>query len=90
MQTDQALDCIMLAKRRETERKRIEECLADKGNHEITVDRHRLEFNGDSRYVTITRASEDDPFACKTCGCRMTYEVLVRLLDGNFDNMEGF
>ena len=49
----------MLARRKETERKRIEECLADKGNHKIIVDRHRLEFNGDSRYATITRASEN-------------------------------
>ena len=52
---DQTLDCIILAKHHETERKRIEECLADKGNHEVIIDRHRLEFNGDSRYVTITR-----------------------------------
>ena len=87
---DQTLSCIMLARRNKTERMRIEECLADKGSCEIIVDRHRLEFNGDSRYVTITRASDDVPFACKIGGCRMPYEVLARLLDGNFDNMEGF
>ena len=87
---DQTLSCIMLARHNKTERIRIEECLADKGSCEIIVDRHRLEFNGDSRYVTITRASDDVPFACKIGGCRMPYEVLARLLDGNFDNMEGF
>lgn len=87
---NQTLDCIMLARRKETERKRIEECLKDKCYCEIVVDRHRLEFDVDSRYVTITRASENVPFACKITGCRMPYEVLVRLLDGNVDNMEGF
>lgn len=89
-QMDQTLDCIMLARRKKVERKRIEECLANKGNCEIIVARHRLRFNGKSQYVTITRASEDDPFACKIRGCRMPYEVLLRLLGGTFDNMEGF
>ena len=87
---DQTLDCIICAWRNEAERKKIEECLAGSGSREIIVDRHRLAFNGDTRYVTITRASESVPFACKIGGCRMPYEVLERLLDGNIDKMEGF
>lgn len=87
---DQTLDCIMLAQRKENERKRIEECLADNGDREIIVDRHRLEFNAASRFVTITRAADDVQFACKIGGCRMPYELLARLLDGNLDNMDGF
>ena len=87
---DQTLECIVFASHKEAERKRIEECLADKGNREIIVDRHRLVFDKESRYVTITRASDDVPFAWKIGGCRMPYEVLVRLLDGNLDNMDGF
>lgn len=31
----------------------------------IIDDRHRLEFNRDSNYVTIIRISEDVPFACE-------------------------
>ena len=80
----------MLAWRNEAERKRIESCLTEKGECEIVVDRHRLKFNGESRCVTITRASDDVPFANKIVGCRMPYETLTRLLDGDFDNMEGF
>lgn len=87
---DQTLECIMLARRKAAERKKIEGCLSDGSNHEIIVDRHRLEFNRDSHYVTITRASEDVPFACKIGGCRMPYELLERLLNGDFENMEGF
>ena len=87
---DQTLDCILLARRKDTERKKIEECLSDDSNREIIVDRHRLEFNKDSHYVTITRASENVPFACKIGGCRMPYELLERLLQGDFENMEGF
>ena len=86
---DQTLDCIMLARRKDAERKKIEDCLSDDSTREIIVDRHRLEFNKDSRYVTITRASESVPFACKIGGCRMPYELLQRLLQGDFENMEG-
>ncbi len=68
---DQTLDCIIYARRNDVERKRIEECLSCGGYREITVDRHQLNFSVDTRCVTITRASDDVPFACKIDGCSM-------------------
>ena len=87
---DQTLFCIMLAQNNQTERQKIEACLSANRDQEIIVDRHRLTFHTDSRCVTITRASEDVPFAWKIGGCRMPYALLERLLNGDFDNMEGF
>ncbi|MBQ9008692.1 MAG: hypothetical protein IJ088_05100 [Clostridia bacterium] len=86
----QTLECIMVARGRETECKKIEACLEDEGDHEIIVDRYRLQFDGYTKTITITRASDDVPFACKIGSCRMPYALMERLLNGIIDNMEGF
>ena len=87
---DQTLHCILLARRDKAEFKRIIVCLSKESPCEIIVDRHRLQFDPSSRMVAIRRASEDVPFACKIIGCRVPYETLRRLLDGDFSNMEGY
>lgn len=87
---DQTLDCIVLARHRETERNKILSCLSSKTDCETIVDRHRLTFEPQSQMVTIKRASNDVPFAVKIMGCRMPYDLLKRLLDGDFSNMEGY
>jgi len=87
---DQTLDCIVLAYHRETERNKILNCLSSKTNCETIVDRHRLIFEPQSKIVTIKRASNEVPFAVKILGCCMPYDLLKRLLNGDFSNMEGY
>ncbi|MBR4749161.1 MAG: hypothetical protein IK083_06295 [Abditibacteriota bacterium] len=87
----QTLDCIFFcAWKNKAESGRIEKCLASGESCEIIVDRHRLSFDAETQMVTIQRASEDVPFACKIWPCRMPYAVLERLLKHDLDHMEGF
>ena len=51
----------------------------------IIDDRHRLEFNRDSNYVTIIRISEDVPFACEM---GVTGRNGIRSENGNRGSME--
>ena len=87
---DQTLDCILLARRKENERKKIEQCLSSETGCETIVDRHRLTFEPQSQIVTIKKASNDVLFSVKILGCRMPYKLLKRLLDGDYSKMDGF
>ena len=46
-----------------------------------------MKFDPNTQTVTITRASEDVPFAAKIIGCRMKYSMMKRLLNGDYDNI---
>lgn len=87
---DQTLYCIMIAQDNPGENKKISECLQSGIQCEIIIDRHRLCFDPQKQIVTITRASDDVPFACKIGGCRMPYNTLRRFLDKDYSSYEGF
>ena len=85
--TDQTLDCILHAQRQPDEKEAILDCIESDINREIVIDRHRMKFDPNTQTVTITRASEDVPFAAKIIGCRMKYSMMKRLLNGDYDNI---
>lgn len=86
----QSLDFVLHAKRDPDEMKNITKALSSSSACSIIVDRHKLTFDPERRFVTVDRASEDDPSACKIIKCRMPYTVLARLLEGNWDDLSGF
>ena len=87
---DQTLDCIHFARRNNVDYEKIKDCLSLRRSSEIAVDRHLLRFDYESQTVTITRKSEDVPFAAKINGCKMPYNTLRKMLNGDFDSPEGF
>ena len=86
----QSLEFILWADRHPEDKKRIMEALSSLGEIEIVVDRHRLSFNPSSRIVMVDKASKDVPWACKIAKCKMTYELLTRLLNGERSDLDGF
>ena len=87
---DQTMMCIMHAQSRPNEKKKILDCVAADAKCEIIIDRHRMSFDPESQTVTITRASDNVPFACKINGCRMKYNMLERTLEGDYSNVSEF
>lgn len=86
----QSLDFIIWADNRPQEKEKIKRALASEAECEIVVDRHRVKFDPVSRMVLVDKASDDVPFAWKIAKCRMQYDLLSRLVDGQRDDMEGF
>ena len=85
----QSLDFVLRANQNPADKKRIIEALSSETASEIIVNRHKLSFDPDTRYVTVDKASENVPFACKIVKCKMPYDVLKKLLNGNSDDLTG-
>lgn len=90
---DQSLDLIMRARRNKEIYHQLSKGIYSKTNEMMIIDRFKVTFDSSEKIVTITRASDDVPFACKIGGCRMPYELLQRLIDDDLDEdnpLEGF
>ena len=85
----QSLDFILIANRNSADKKRITDALMNKDNTEIFIGKFKMKFDPESRYVTVDKASEDVPFATKIVKCRIPYDVIYRLLDGNYNDLTG-
>ena len=90
---DQSLDLILRARRNKETYHQLSKGISSKKNEVMIIDRFKVSFDSSERIVTITRASDDVPFACKIGGCRMPYELLQRMIDDDLDEdnpLEGF
>ncbi len=85
----QSLDFAIWTQKHPYDKKRILDALSSGEPSEIIIDRHKLSFDPGMNAVTIDRASEEVPFACKIIKCRMPYGLLSRILEGNWDDMTG-
>ena len=85
----QTLEFVTWAQRHPTDMQRILDSLSSENHCEIVVDRHRLFFDPEIQYVTVERASDDVPWACKITKCRLPYKLLKKLLDGIYDDLSG-
>ncbi|MBR0343019.1 MAG: hypothetical protein IJH64_12395 [Oscillospiraceae bacterium] len=90
---DQSLDLILRARRNKETYHQLSKGISSKTNEVMIIDRFKVAFDSSEKIVTITRASDDVPFACKIGGCRMPYELLQRMIDDDLDEdnpLEGF
>ena len=87
---DQTIDCIRIARQNPEEMKIVMDSLSKDCPSEIIVDRFRLGFNPQSDIVTITRVSDGVPGASKINGFRVSYRTMRKLLNWDFEDMEGF
>ena len=85
----QSMDFVLYANRNQADKERIYDALSSEAVREIVVDRHKLTFDPATQFVTVERASEDVPFACKIIKCRLPYAALSRLLDGDWSDLTG-
>ena len=85
----QTLDFVRWAERHPSDKKMILDALSAKEASQIVIDRFKLDFDPASRYVIVDKVSDDVPFAVKIAKCRLPYDVLYRLLDGNYDDLTG-
>ncbi len=87
---DQTLDFIWEVQREPSLQARVLACMDADTGCTITIDRHKLTFDPTARAVTVRRASDTVPFACKIGRCRIPYPLLRRMLAGNWEDMTGF
>lgn len=85
----QTLEFVRWAQRHPSDMQRILDSLSNESCCEIVVDRHRLFFDPKIQFVTVDKASDDVPWACKITKCRLPYGLLKKLLNGIYDDLSG-
>ncbi|MBQ9031497.1 MAG: hypothetical protein IJ106_08610 [Parasporobacterium sp.] len=85
-----SLDFILIARRNKDERDRLLTCLSSDSDCETVIGRNKLIFNHVSQEVIVTKKADKDLFSSKILDCRMSFDDLRRLLDGNYDDIKSF
>lgn len=80
-------DFILTAKRNEKFRSQIDEALLNNLESEICTDIHKLSFLPKSQTVIITARSDTSAFKEKIVPKKITYQALMKMLDGEWDRI---
>lgn len=80
-------DFILTAKHNKDFRSQIDKAILSDLNSEICTDIHRLTFFPKSQAVIVTPKSDTSAFRNKIIPKKITYKGLMKMLDGNWDNI---
>ena len=80
-------DFILTAKRDKNFRAQIDGAVSSNMACEICTDTHRLIFYAKSQTVVITAKSNTSPFREKIVPKKITYQALIKLLDGEWNSI---
>ena len=80
-------DFLLIAKRDKNFRAKMDEAISSDMDCEICTDIHRLTFSSKSQTVAVTAKSNTSPFKEKIVPKRITYQALIKLLDGDWNSI---
>lgn len=80
-------DFIFTAKQDKNFRVKIDTAISSNMNYKICTDIHRLVFSSKSQTVAVTDKSTTSPFNKKIVPKRITYQALIKMLDGNWTSI---
>ena len=80
-------DFILTAKYNKEFRVQLDNAILSDLNSEICTDIHRLTFLPKSQVVIVTAKSNTTPFRNKIIPKKITYQALMKMLDGNWNEI---
>lgn len=80
-------DFVLTAKQNKKFRSQIDEAILSNLKSEVCTDIHRLTFFPQSQIVIITAKSDTSAFNEKIVPKKITYQALMKLLDGEWDSI---
>lgn len=81
-------DFITYANHNQELKQQIVECISSDRNDELCTHIHRIKFDGTKRIVMVEALSGTSPFSEKIIPLGIKYDVLLRVLDGDWDEFE--
>lgn len=81
-------DFILIAWRNENFMKQIREAISNSSDCEICTDIHRLSFNEKKQTIMVKPYSKTSDFHWKIISKEITYQVLVKMLNRDWNNIK--
>lgn len=81
-------DFLLIAKRDKNFRAKVDEAISSNVDCEICTDIHRLAFSSKSQTVVVTAKSTTSPFKEKIVPKKITYQALIKMLDGDWNSID--
>lgn len=80
-------DFVWTAKRNKEFRLQLDKAILSELNSEICTDIHRLTFLSTSQTVIVTAKSDTSAFRNKIIPKKITYQALIKMLDGKWNDI---
>ena len=85
----QSFDFVLLVQNNPQDKEKVLSALLSRTPTEMIIGKTKLSFDPERRFVTVEQASADDGSACKIVKCKIPYDLLNKMLSGDYEDVTG-